>query len=243
MSRVCRSSIINAACTTAVLGLLLSALLPHTIVGITNARGFVASSKARAAAATTAAAECRSHPNFNHAARPAERESRRQHRRGSRTQQSAAYCIRSTPWVLRLIGRCEVVAPATAVTAGARTATAAAKAPTRSFSRIMPIDGILAPVKEKIKMRGERDDESDTVLLYFSFGANMCPSILINKRGVRPFESFPAEAKNFATAGKRQKIHGTRDCGVNDDRPSLKDEEGAERGICLCFCHRAGKTT
>lgn len=215
--------------------LLLLALLPFPHATAVGAGGFVASSEAASAAIfATAAAGCRSRSNPSLAAHPAERKSRSRHRHdGGGMKPAAAYCFRSTPLILQLTGRREEVSPAKTMAPGSRAAAAATKAATmRLCSGGRSDDGILAPVKEKMKMRGEGDDELDTILLYFAFGANMCPSVLLNSRGVTPFESFPAEAKRFAT-GILQKREG--------NRPSLDDEDDGKQGVCLCFCHRAGK--
>lgn len=71
---------------------------------------------------------------------------------------------------------------------------------------------------------GEGAEISDSLLLYFAFGANMSPSVFTNKRGVKPLRSFPAEATAFATT----------------KFSSGKYETGAAEGLCMCFCHRAG---
>lgn len=221
--------------------LLLIVLPLHAIV--VGAGGFVASSKAgRTAASTIAAAGDQSRTNpSSFVAYPAERESRRRHRHGNGNQPSAATCVLGDPSrLVQLTSRCGQILPATTAAGGAGAGIPAAKVSARLYSR--SIDGILAPVKEKVKMRGERDDVLDTLVLYFAFGANMCPSIFVDSRGIRPLESFPAEAKAFAD-GTRQKRDGTRDLGNNGNRASLKGEEDGEQGICLCFCHRAGKTT
>lgn len=238
MSFVAGTWIANSCCVPLFLLLLIAFLgfVPHAIVG---AGGLEASSEAATAAIfSTAAAGRRSRTNTSLTAHPAEeRESRSRHRHGGGGMKpTAAYCFRSTPMILQPRGRREEVSPTTTVATGSRAAAA-----TRLFSGSTSDDGVLAPVKKKMKMLGEGDDELDTVLLYFAFGANMCPSVLVNSRGVRPFESFPAEAIMFAT-GILRTTYGTRKSGENDSRPSLEDEEDGEQGICLCFCHRAGKT-
>lgn len=84
------------------------------------------------------------------------------------------------------------------------------------------------------------DVDVDNMLLYFAFGANMCPSVLINKRGVKPFASLPAEAVKFATDTRNSgNVMGD---GVRGDWSSYESRMEAKRGICTCFCHRAGTT-
>lgn len=79
-------------------------------------------------------------------------------------------------------------------------------------------------------------DDQDTILLYFAFGANMCPSVFTSKRGVKPLISLPAEALRF-TSSARKKWDGI------DDRVSGEgstDDRSRQAEICVCFCHRAG---
>lgn len=131
-------------------------------------------------------------------------------------QKGTAHCPQRTPWALKLSDPCNdgENTPARAVMSGA------------SAPQATPSPGILAPLKESISATGgEGDEGSDNLLLYFAFGANMNPSILTTKRGVKPLKSFPAEATTFAT-----KLGS-----------SLKDERDAGQGLCMCFCHRAGK--
>jgi len=71
---------------------------------------------------------------------------------------------------------------------------------------------ILASLMKSTMVKEKSRSDAD-IVLYFAFGANMCTSILVNKRGVQPLASLPVEATKFA-------------CG---------DEK-----LCLSFCHRAG---
>lgn len=172
-------------------------VLQHVIFGMRNAYGFVTRSVATKAR--------RSHINRSAAGHfPATNESGR--------QESAAYCLQRSPWAL-LSCPCneEEVAAAKEVDSGARASTPATA--TR---------GILTPLKERVTEMGEGDEISDSLLLYFAFGANMSPSVLTNKRGVKPLRSFHAEATAFATTS------------------SAKYGTGAAEGLCMCFCHRAG---
>lgn len=74
---------------------------------------------------------------------------------------------------------------------------------------------------------------SPTSVLYFAYGANMSPSVLTNKRNVKPLVSLPAQAVRFSTAG-----------GEEEDAPQGSGSSGREREvgeICLSFSHRAGE--
>lgn len=231
---------VNTFCAAVLLLLRVLAIPSHDIV--VDASGFVANSRVGSKATSViAAVGCRSRTNPSFAVHAPDRETRRRYNHRSGTQPNSAYCFRSTPWIPHLRSGSDEYSPATTLAERTRPPRAIAKAATRVCSGRAPSDGILSPVKEKIKMRGERDDALDTILLYFAFGANMCPSILVNNRGVRPYESLPAEAKSFVT-DTRQKRDGTRDSGENGNSSSIHDEEDGERGVCLCFCHRAGKT-
>ncbi|CAB1111935.1 unnamed protein product [Ectocarpus sp. CCAP 1310/34] len=130
-------------------------------------------------------------------------------------------------------------APSTAMTMGADVAKAsvAIKAAPTESSRS---GGILGPLKESIRNDRGGGEDCDTALLYFAYGANMCPSILTSKRGVNPFASLPAEATHFST-GTRRNPSATDGVG----RVIRRDKTDAQksRGMCVCFCHRAGYAT
>lgn len=101
--------------------------------------------------------------------------------------------------------------------------------------------GILTPLKESIRNDGERGEDFDTALLYFAFGANMCSSILTSKRGVKPFASLPAEATQFSTGTRRTPSVADGAGGVTR-RDNIEMAKQKSRGMCVCFCHRAGKS-
>lgn len=73
-------------------------------------------------------------------------------------------------------------------------------------------------------------DKGGQNILYFAYGANMDPSVLTGKRGVMPLASLPAQAIAFADTG-------------NGKRPRSSNRDGGviHPGMCLCFCHRAGR--
>lgn len=129
-------------------------------------------------------------------------------------------------------------APATAMTMDAdvsKTSAAIKAGPTESSRS----GGILTPLIESIRNDGVRAEECDAALLYFAFGANMCTSILTSRRGVNPLASLPAEATQFSTRTRRN-LSATDGAGGVTCRDKL-DTQGS-RGMCVCFCHRAGKT-
>lgn len=129
-------------------------------------------------------------------------------------------------------------APSMAMTMGADVAKASAaiKAASTESSRS---GGILGPLKESISNDTGGGEDCDAALLYFAFGANMCPSILTSKRGVNPFASLPAEATQFST-GTRRNPSPTDGAGGVTRRDTTDTQKS--RGMCVCFCHRAGKT-
>lgn len=159
-------------------------LLQHALFGVINALGLVT----RSVAATAG----RRSPIRSTARHPATKESGR--------QGSATLSLQREQWALNQSDSCNEVEETSARAVVSTSATT-----TR---------GILTLLKERIATTDEGDEGCDTLLLYFAFGANMNPSILTNKRGVKPLRSFPAEATTFATGGAG--------------------------GLCMCFCHRAG---
>ncbi|CBN75310.1 conserved unknown protein [Ectocarpus siliculosus] len=167
------------------------------------------------------------------------------HRLGGVHQQAChhqqAFHLPSILQLMSVGGRDETLkaAPSTAMTMGADVAKASAAikaAPTESSRS----GGILGPLKESIRNDRGRSEDCDAALLYFSFGANMCPSILTSKRGVNPFASLPAEATQFST-GTRRNPSATDGAGGVTRRD--KTDTQKSRGMCVCFCHRAGYAT
>lgn len=127
----------------------------------------------------------------------------RSHTNRSGRQESAACRLQTTTWALKRPDPCDDED----------------EAPAAPGSRNQ---GIPTRLKEKIATTREGEGLGSSLLLYFAFGANMNPSILSTKRGIKPLRSFPAEATAFATTSSR------------------KDGTGVEEGLCMCFCHRAG---
>lgn len=78
-------------------------------------------------------------------------------------------------------------------------------------------------------IEGSGVGEGQSVVNYFAYGANMNPSVLTAKRGVKPLASLPVEAVGFAASRNRE----------NGRQRSRRLEE-EDRGLCLSFCHRAG---
>ncbi|CAM9948621.1 unnamed protein product [Ectocarpus fasciculatus] len=154
-----------------------------------------------------------------------------------------AFHLPSIPCLQPMGRRDEVLkqAPAMAMTMGADVAKASAaiKAAQTEPSRS---GGILTPLKKSIRNDGDRGDDFDTALLYFAFGANMCPSILTSKRGVKPFASLPAEAMKFST-GTRRTPSATDGAGGVTRRDNIEMAKQKSQGMCVCFCHRAGYAT
>ncbi|CAM9599113.1 unnamed protein product [Scytosiphon promiscuus] len=109
----------------------------------------------------------------------------------------------------------------------------------RSEAPTTAASGILAPILKERRLLKVDDDDLDTILLYFAFGANMCPSVFTTKRGVKPLASLPAEALRFASSTTMERN------AISDGKSAsgFPDERSEEAEICVCFCHRAGYAT
>ena len=114
-------------------------------------------------------------------------------------------------------------------------------------STVAPTPGVTPPAPEAeaaAKMEKEvlvrRIGSDDQNILYFAYGANMSPSVLTKKRGVKPFASWPAEAVAFGGAPLKGGF-STRTVGSTGGGMERATSRGRQSGLCLCFCHRAGE--
>lgn len=176
------------------------------------AGAFVASFAAAATTATPATTWCKGYTCETSAGNPSAT-------RRSRGQDRAVSCPQVARTLLQKIGGYDGgYAPATV---GTSAASPNIQAPTAINT---PFGSILDSLMKSTTVMGEFRGDADAVL-YFAFGANMCPSILTTKRGVHPRASLPVEAIRFATSSGPE---ATSTSGYEEEK------------LCLCFCHRAG---